>query len=133
MMRAIIAGTLYCAVIFALGFVLGTIRVLLIVPRLGEVGAVLIELPIMLTASWIACGWVLRRLRVGPATGGRLTMGIVAFILLMLAELGVSVLLFGRTLAEHLGTYHSVNALSGLTAQMAFAAMPLLRRSALHA
>jgi hypothetical protein len=60
-------------------------------------------------------------------------MGIVAFILLMLAELGVSVLLFGRTLAEHLGTYHSVSALSGLTAQMAFAAMPLLRRSALHA
>jgi hypothetical protein len=127
-MRAVAAGALYFAVIFALGFILGTIRVLLIAPRLGEAGAVLVELPIMLMASWIACGWVLRRLRVGLGFETRLTMGGVAFALLMLAEVGVSVFAFGRTPAEHLATYRSASALLGLAAQLIFAAMPLLRR-----
>ncbi|MBF9195136.1 hypothetical protein [Microvirga terrestris] len=128
-MRAIAAGALYFAVIFALGFILGAARVLMIAPRLGETEAVLVELPIMLTASWIACGWVLRRLRVGLSLETRLAIGGVAFSLLMLAELGVSVLAFGRTPAEHLATYGSASALVGLGAQLIFAAMPLLRRT----
>src|SRR4051812_22335794 len=101
-MRSLSAGTAYFALVFALGFILGTIRALLIAPRLGEAGVVLLELPIMLLASWIACGWVIRRLRVNPAFAARLTMGATAFVLLMLAELGVSVFAFGRTPAEHL-------------------------------
>ncbi|KFG68209.1 hypothetical protein [Microvirga sp. BSC39] len=128
-MKAVIAGILYCAIVFALGFVLGTIRVLLVAPHLGETGAVLIELPIMLAASWAACGWVLRRLRVGSGLGERFAVGGVAFALLMMAELCVSVLAFGRTPAEHLATYRSASALLGLAAQLVFAAMPLLRRT----
>jgi hypothetical protein len=33
----------------------GAIRVLLIVPLLGEFNALLLEVPIMLALSWIAC------------------------------------------------------------------------------
>ncbi|WP_260436069.1 hypothetical protein [Burkholderia sp. Bp9143] len=37
---------------FAIGFALGTIRVLLLVSRLAETAAVLLEVPLLLAASW---------------------------------------------------------------------------------
>lgn len=127
-MKAIIAGVSYFTLIFALGFALGAIRILVIAPRLGSTGAVFLEVPIMLTASWILCGWLVRRFRVSPVIGARLAMGITAFALLMLAELGVSVFVFDRSPAEHVATYLSWSAVPGLAAQIAFAAMPLFRR-----
>ncbi len=129
-MRALLAGVYYFAIVFALGFALGTIRVLFIVPLLGELGAVFLELPIMLVASWFVCSWLVRRFQVPPAVEARLIMGGIAFVLLMLAELAVSVFAFGRSPAEHWGTYSSASALWGLAAQVAFAAMPLVRRPA---
>ena len=55
------AGLAYFAVVFAAGFVLGTLRVLVVAPHLGEIAAVVAELPIMLAVSWIICGWLLGR------------------------------------------------------------------------
>jgi hypothetical protein len=45
--RATTTGALYAIVVFSIGFILGTIRVLLLAPRLGETIAVIIEPPIM--------------------------------------------------------------------------------------
>ena len=41
----------YRGTIFALGFVLGTVRTLWLAPEIGETRAVLLELPVMLAAS----------------------------------------------------------------------------------
>ncbi|WP_205481163.1 hypothetical protein [Sphingomonas arenae] len=123
------AGAVYFALIFGLGFVLGTVRVLLLEPALGLGRATLVELPVMLLASWAACGWVLRRSAV-ETRGQRVVMGTVAFVLLMVAELGVSTLLMRRSVAEHLATYGDTPRQWGLAAQIAFAAFPLLRRQA---
>jgi hypothetical protein len=123
-LRAVVA---YFAIVFAAGFALGTLRVLTLAPHLGETGAVLIELPVMLAVSWLACGAVLARWRVPPGWRHRLATGGVAFALLMAAELGVSVLAFSRSVAEHLATYRTWGAALGLAAQVAFAAMPLVR------
>ena len=128
--RAIRVGALYFALVFGLGFVLGTIRTLLLEGRLGALTAALIELPVMLAAAWLLCGWVLRSSGLSPQSGARLTMGATAFLLLMLAELGVSTFLLGRTPAEHLATYRLFDKQLGLAAQLAFAAFPLLRRQA---
>ena len=53
----ITAGLVYAAMVFLVGFGLGTIRVTLIVPHLGETGAVLLETPIMLAVRWMASHW----------------------------------------------------------------------------
>lgn len=55
-MRIAGAGLAYWAVVFALGFVLGTIRVTWVIPAVGLMPATLLELPIILGASWLAPG-----------------------------------------------------------------------------
>ena len=127
MPAALLAGMVYFAIVFAVGFVLGAIRVLVVIPRFGATNAVLIELPVMLALSWIACGSLVRRFGIPPRFGARAVMGGVAFALLMVAEAGVSVFGFGRTLGEHLAAYQTVGVQLGLAAQIAFALFPVLQ------
>lgn len=124
MRQAFAAGTVYFAIVFVLGFAIGTLRVLFLVPRLGESGAVLAEIPVMVAFSWLACRWIVRHLSVPPDTGTRLEMGGVAFGLLMLAEACIAVIGLGRTVLEHLEGYASPDRLVGLAAQVAFALFP---------
>ncbi len=127
MMRSVEAAIGYFAVVFGMGFLLGTLRVLLIAPRLGEELAVVVELPVMLTVSWLACGRIIDWLSVPGVLAQRLAMGGLAFVLLMAAETGVSVLAFGRTIVQHFETYRTAPSLLGLSAQIAFAVMPAIQ------
>jgi hypothetical protein len=126
---SILAGAYYCALVFALGFVLGTVRTLFVqdAPSGGRLTGVLIELPIMLMASWFLCAQAVRRFGVAPDWTPRAVMGLVAFALLMLAELAVGMLLFGRTPTQHLALYQDASYALGLAAQLAFALMPMLQ------
>lgn len=123
------AGAVYFAAVFALGFLLGTLRVVALAPALGETRAILIELPVMLAASWFVCGWSVRRFGVPRAVGARFAMGGVAFALLMGAELSLSVFPMDRSAAEHFARYLETGPALGLAAQLLFAAFPLMRRA----
>lgn len=120
------AAIVYVGVVFAAGFVFGTIRVFLTAPLLGELSAVLLELPIMLFVSWLACGRSARVFGVRRRRGA-LVMGAAAFALLMIAELALSVLAFGRSPAESLGAFGTPAGIVGLTGQVVFGLMPLFR------
>lgn len=125
MRAALKAGLAYFAIVFSVGALLGTLRVLVLAPRSGELLAVAIELPVMLAVSWVACRRLVARFSVPGRPAPRAAMGGLAFGLLMGAEIGVSVLGFGRTVAEHLEAYRSAAALMGLAGQIAFALFPL--------
>lgn len=122
-------GIAYFALVFTLGFLLGTLRTLLIhdAPSVGRLVGVLIELPIMLSASWFLSRYVIRRFAVALTVVARAGMGGLAFALLLLAELLVGALLFGRTPAEHVALYADASYALGLASQMGFALMPLLQ------
>ncbi|MDQ7010342.1 MAG: hypothetical protein Q9M29_00840, partial [Mariprofundaceae bacterium] len=60
-MKALQAGIAYFAMVFAAGFMLGIVRVMLLAPNVGETLAVAIELPIMLAVSWISCSMLIDR------------------------------------------------------------------------
>jgi hypothetical protein len=83
------AGVLCFAVVFGAGFVLGTIRILLVVPRLGVRTAELIEAPIMLGVSILAAAWVVLRVGIPPLPSRRLAMGCAALGLMLLVEFTV--------------------------------------------
>lgn len=121
------AGAAYFATVFALGFVLGTLRVLWLVPMVGETNAVLAEQPVMLIASWFAAGWLVGRYRL-VAVRERAIMGVVAFSLLMLAEVTLASLLFGQSPAAWLNSIFAMPGIIGLAGQTLFALMPLLVR-----
>jgi hypothetical protein len=105
---------------FLMGFILGTIRVLLLVPRLGETTAVIIEAPMMLVASWFVCRWVRR------TVSARSLMGLVAFVVLMSAEVGLGAV-FGRSLVDQLAAFKSPPGAIGLGAQVIFAIFPVIQ------
>lgn len=125
MTKALRAGCTYFAGAFAVGFLLGVLRTLVLVPRIGETAAVLIELPIILGVSWLICGRILRR---SPLSAGEaVVMGASAFALLMIAELSMSMLLANRTFTAHLALYSDVAHLLGLAGQIAFALFPVVQ------
>ena len=116
-------AAVYFAGVFALAFALGIGRTLWLAPRIGPFGAVLCEVPVVLAASW----WWARRLlqrRPLPSRASAFAMGGLAFALLIVAEVTLSVLAFGISpsawavsLAAPVGTL-------GLAGQLGFALMP---------
>ena len=78
MLPATEAGALYAIIVFLIGFILGTIRVLLLAPRLGETTAVILEVPFMLRAGWLLCCLCVDRLDVRRTVSARSLMGLVA-------------------------------------------------------
>ena len=126
MPRIVLPALVYVATVFAAAFVLGALRVLVVAPRLGELAAVALEVPVVLGLSWLVAGRVLRRWPL-PRQGQRLAMGGLAFALLMLAETVLGLTLFGRTTAGILAAMDTLPGLVGLAGQIGFALVPALR------
>jgi len=123
------AGLAYFVVGFGFGFLLGTFRMFVIVPAIGEISAVMLEMPIILAISWFSSRWLIGRFSVPDRLPPRVVMGGLAFALLMLAEVGLSILGFGRTFAEHLASYRQVASILGLLGQLAYASFPSIQLS----
>jgi hypothetical protein len=126
-MTALALGLRYFAGVFAVGFLLGTIRTLWLAPAIGDLAAVAVELPVMIGASW----WWGRRLlaREPLALAGRAIMGGSAFVWLMLAEFGLAMAL-GRAPGAYLASFFTADGLLGLAGQLVFAALPLFIKPA---
>lgn len=125
-LRSALGGLAYFVLVFLVGTGLGIVRTSLMEPRLGAVPATLIELPIMLGASWLICSWVLARLAVPADAASRLLMGGLAFAILMVAELALTLFVAGGSIAGHFSAYRDPAHLLGLAGQLIFAAFPLL-------
>ncbi|MEO1241093.1 MAG: hypothetical protein AAFX54_04230 [Pseudomonadota bacterium] len=127
MSNSLRAGAAYFAMIFALGFVLGTVRVLVLLPRIGETAAVLLEGPVILTASWFTCRFLIAKLRVARTFYARLIMGASALTLLLFAEFGLGVYGFDRSVAEHFAHYATTPGALGLAGQVVFGLFPIMQ------
>tara|TARA_R110000868_G_scaffold80913_3_gene229442 strand:- start:3618 stop:4106 length:489 start_codon:yes stop_codon:yes gene_type:complete len=127
--QAVWAGFLYFAAIFALGFVFGGLRTLALeaFPALTRLGAVLVEVPIILTLAWMVCGVLITRVSLTGSERSAIMMGAFALTLLLTAEAGLSVGLNGLSLQEHLALYRQPSHFIGLAGQCLFAAFPWSR------
>lgn len=119
-----LAGTAYFGIVFTCAFAVGTVRVLIVAPRIGEVAAVLLEAPIIIALSWFVCGWSVPRFAVPAGPAARVGMGVVAFALLMAAEAGLAVLVFGQSLADPFRGLHATCRRPGPLGAVGLAAMP---------
>jgi len=127
------AGVLYFALVFGAGFVLGTVRTIWVVPRVGTRTAELMETPIMLVVTIVAARWTVLRLAVPSVPSARLGMGGVALVLMLVAEFGLVLWLRGLSIREYLATRDPVSGTVYYLMLALFAIMPLLLdRISLH-
>jgi hypothetical protein len=118
-------GAIYFALVFGAGFVLGPIRILWLVPRVGERIAELIEAPIMLVVIVVVARWVVHRLGAAAPRAERLAVGLIALALLLIFEFAVVLGLRGLTVAEYVAGRDPVARVVYLVMLGLFAAMPL--------
>jgi hypothetical protein len=124
-MLVVKAAALYFLLAFGAGFILGPFRILVLVPRIGERWAELLELPVMLAVCYCAARWVCRRFAVPPQAAPRLRMGFLALALLLGAEFGLVLWLRGLSVAQYLATRDPVSGTAYYLSLLVFALLPL--------
>jgi len=127
MLKTLLAGLVYFALVFGTGFVLGAVRVPFLVPRIGERWAELLEMPLMAAAIFFAAGYILRRFPEVRLRGRSVAVGLLALALLVCAELGLAATLQNQTLAEYVAGRDEVSGSVYLAMLAVFAFMPRLR------
>jgi hypothetical protein len=125
-MQALKAGAVYFGLVFAAGFVLGTIRIPLFVPRLGERSAELLEMPLMLVVVIVAARFVVRRFALARLASVRLRTGGIALALLLAAEALLAVALQSRSAAEYVASRDPVSGTAYLFMLVIYALMPAI-------
>ena len=105
---------------------LGTIRTLWIVPRVGTRTAELMEMPIMLAVTIVAARWTVLRLSVPMTWSARLEMGCIALALMLIAEFGFVLWLRGLSIKKYFATRDRVSGTVYYLLLVAFAIMPRL-------
>jgi hypothetical protein len=120
------AGLCYFALTFGAGFLLGPLRILVLVPRVGARAAELAELPVMIVVMWLAARWTIRRFHLPFSIGLRLVMGALAFALLLAAEFSLVLPLRGLTLEQYFATRDPVSGMAYYASLILLALMPLI-------
>jgi len=129
-LRLVLAALSYFLMVFAVGFVLGIIRVLFVEPAIGPLGAVLAEAPVMLLAMLAAARLITGWFAI-PGGRPRLVLGAWAFGLLAVMELVGAALLRGMPPAVYLAHLLTPSGLVSLVLFGLFAVAPwLLARDA---
>lgn len=105
---------------------LGAIRTLWVVPRVGARRAELMEMPIMLLVTILAAGWTVVRLAVSSVSSARIGMGCIALILMLVAEFGFVLWIRGMSIRDYLAKRDPVSGMVYYVLLLVFAIMPLL-------
>ena len=102
-MQRLRAAGFYFLLVFSAGFMLGTVRVLFIVPAIGERAAELLETPLMVLVVALAARFIVRRYA-GSIQGSPqwLHVGAMALACMLTADVGVGVALRGMTVWQAL-------------------------------
>jgi hypothetical protein len=126
MTRILAAAVLYFLMVFGVGFALGPIRVLLLEPRLGLLGAVLCEAPLLLAAIIIASRIAPRVLTAAPSWGSLLSIGLIALAMQQVADVVVGVALRGLAASEQIARLATAQGTVYAILLILFAFMPIL-------
>lgn len=120
------AALVYFVLVFGAGFMLGTIRVLWLVPAAGTRTAELLEMPLMFIVIVLAARWVVRHLDVPPTAASRLGMGGMALALIPALEFTVVLWIRGLPFAQYIEALDPVAGTVYFVMLGLFALMPWL-------
>jgi hypothetical protein len=119
-------AVLYFLLVFGAGFVLGTVRVLVLVPLLGERAAELMEMPLMLGIIAASARWIVRHGLVQDRRSSALVVGFIALGMVLIADLAVGMWLRGLSATEVFLDRDPVSGAAYYASLLLFAAMPAI-------
>jgi hypothetical protein len=126
MMQALpFVAFVYFGIVFVIAFGLGVLRVTILAPQFGTLTAVALEVPVILAICWTVAGWIARWWSRPQLQ--QLAMGLLAFAMLITAEIALSTLLLGQSLRQFLVAIATAPGAMGLAGQIGFALIPALR------
>jgi hypothetical protein len=125
-MQVLQTAVLYFLLVFGAGFVLGTGRVLFLVPLLGERTAELLEMPLMLGVIVVAARWIVRHSLEDRRLISTLSVGFIAMGLVSIADLAVGMLLRGMSATEVFLDRDPVSGTAYYISLLLFAVMPAI-------
>ena len=117
---------LYFLAVFAAGFVLGTIRVLLLVDALGERSAELVEMPVMAVVCALTAKYLIKRNIKELTATGAVLVGLMALAILLLFEFTVVLWLRDISLSEYIDNRDPVSGIAYLLGLAWYSVAPLL-------
>jgi hypothetical protein len=120
------AGVAYFALVFAAGFLLGSIRVPFLVPRVGERIAELIETPFMFVVVVAAARFITLRHALPTQAAVRLAVGFVGLALLVATELALAAVLQRRSPVDFIVSRDPVSGTVFALMLVLFALMPFI-------
>ena len=125
-MNTLKLSIVYFALIFGTGFMLGTIRVLWIVPKIGVRTAELIEMLPMFVAILLSARWINQHLADADNISTRLKIGFLALSFLLVAEIALGMVLQGASISEVLLNHDPISGTVYYVMLILFALMPWL-------
>ena len=124
-MRVLIAGVFYFALTFVAAFAFGTVRTLVLEPRLGETWAVACEAPFLLAVMIVAARIVVPRVKPSTESAALLGVGAIGLVLQEIAELAL-IYASGETAADHIAHLQTPAGMIYLAMLVVFLLTPLV-------
>lgn len=125
-MQTLKAGFVYFTLVFGLGFLLGSIRVPFIVPRLGARKAELIETPFMLLGVVLAAQFIVTSFTIPHTILTHLSVGLIALSLVLAAEFLTIMCLQKQTIGQYIKSRDAISGSVYVILLTIFALMPLI-------
>ncbi len=123
--KALKYGVIYFALVFGAGFVLGTIRVLILAPRMEARYAELIEIPVMLVVIYLSAKYVVSSMQPLQARLPYLITGLGALLLLLVLEFTLVLGMRQMSLDQYLESRDEWAFAAYILSLIIFALMPL--------
>lgn len=124
MNRVAAAVGAYWLLALVCGFAFGTVRQFGLTPWAGPALATLIELPLILTALWVGCRWIVRRFDV-PSGRPRWAMGALWFVCFLVTEFALGAWMRGWSAADTLAHFAAPEGALGLLGFVLAALFPV--------
>lgn len=126
-MKILKAGATYFGIVFGIGFILGFVRVLLLVPQFGVRNSELAEMPLMFIAIIFTARWLVQHFDLQRILE-RFASGVIALILLLTLEFSVVLWLQGLTINDYFAKRDPVSSTVYFVMLLIFALMPIFMK-----
>lgn len=126
MKHILLSSLAYFVLVFLSGFMLGVVRVLLLVPQLGERYAELIEMPLMLIVIYFSARLIVYRFPVILHLSGYFLTGLIALVFLLLIEFTFVLGLREMSLSDYLASRDPVSGTAYALSLAWYVVMPFI-------